>query len=219
MSLINEALKRARSEAQRQAEAERQGVAPAPAWTPPPFSRRERSPILASVAASVGATALILGLGYFLLRGHPVATPSAAAPAPREAAAVPPSVPIAAPVEPLAAAPRPAPQTPAVAPSSSAGTPSVPRPRPSVASTGAAAKTAPVRSGSAGGKTFVRQARLADGTAIELGGIISGAVPLAMLNWKMIGIGEYAGSCSLTKIEAHRVELHGPDGTFWIELQ
>ena len=65
----------------------------------------------------------------------------------------------------------------------------------------------------------MREARLSDGTTIELGGIISGAIPLAMLNWKMIGIGEYTDGCSLTKIEAHRVELKGPDGTFWIELQ
>ena len=35
---------------------------------------------------------------------------------------------------------------------------------------------------------------------------------------RMIGNGEYVGDYSVTKIEARRVELHGPEGSFWISL-
>jgi hypothetical protein len=53
---------------------------------------------------------------------------------------------------------------------------------------------------------------------VSLGGIISGTIPLAMLDGRMIGIGEFAGDCALMKIEARRVQLRCPSGLIWLAL-
>jgi hypothetical protein len=71
MSLINEALRRARSEAERHAADERGGQAPPPTFTPAPFARPERSPVATSLIASL-AVSLAVGaaLHFFVARSH-----------------------------------------------------------------------------------------------------------------------------------------------------
>ncbi len=283
MSLINEALKRARTEADRQAQAEREGTAPAAAWTPPPFSRRERSPVAASIVASL-LVSLLVGATFYFLRGR---NAPPAQPAPAAASAAQTAVPVAAPsppapvAAPAAASAQPAASTassavPAVAPERSTapsrtagpgpaggtsaavtrrttlaagsaapaqdrrasepeaapptdaesvaatgvvmpahGVRAAPEPKPATASLAPASRP---RHGQLDGRTFSAAVALPDGSRIDLGGIISGAIPLAMLNGRMIGIGEYAGAYAVVKIETRRVELRGPEGSFWLGL-
>jgi hypothetical protein len=55
---------------------------------------------------------------------------------------------------------------------------------------------------------FVREATLADGTRLRLGGIAySDAAPLAYLNGKLLGVGEPLESCRVARIERASVRL------------
>lgn len=251
MSLIHEALKRARGEAERQSDAERAGAAPAPAWTPPPFSRRQRSPVLSSVLASLAASTVVLGLGFYLQRartkpaplpptdvassasaatsaptvnGAPavsaIPAPSTAAPAvaPAPAATALQSLTVSA-RRPASAALRPASAGGAATPQPPTAAPARPDAVSSTTDTMTAKRPDAPRNGGLDGKSFVRQVTLSTGARLELGGIVSGTTPLAMLNGHVVGIGEYVEDCAVARVEPRRVQLHGADGTFWIELQ
>jgi len=263
VSLINEALKRARTDAQVQAEAERQGSAPAPAWTPPPFALRERSPVAASLIASL-AVSVTVGLGfYFFLHpeaGAPSPAPAvstAAAAATPTAAPAPDVTPVATTAELPATSPpaAPAARTPNAVPSAIPLEPPVRAPRrhaaedvkPAAADDSVGTRTAalttdavaaradrapsnaatvgtpsssaaPAGRRSAGERVPSGETTLPSGAKISLDGIISGAIPLAMLNGRMIGIGEFVGDCALIKIEPRRVQLRCPSGTLWVAL-
>lgn len=59
-----------------------------------------------------------------------------------------------------------------------------------------------------GAASFVREATLADGTRIHLGGIAySDAAPLAYLNGRLLGVGEHVESCRVARIERGQVRL------------
>jgi len=66
----------------------------------------------------------------------------------------------------------------------------------------------PVAAAEGGAASFVREATLADGTRIHLGGIAySDAAPLAYLNGRLLGVGEHVESCRVARIERGRVSL------------
>lgn len=92
-----------------------------------------------------------------------------------------------------------APATAAAAPSPAARRAEAPAP-PAVPPPAAAAE--------GGAASFVREATLADGTRIHLGGIAySDAAPLAYLNGRLLGVGEHVESCRVARIERGRVSL------------
>ena len=222
MSLIDEALKRAREEAALQEAAKRSGAS---RWAPSHIPGRRASAWKAPAAlaavflAGCGAAWIILGR-----RERPAppaaASPSIAVPAPSGA-------PPARSAEPPRVAPGtepPKPERPAR--SSPSSRPPVPRAAaadraaaeaPKESPAGAAARPAeppPSRT------TFVRTATLAGGETIELGGIVySDASPVAILNGKVVGPGAVVGSYTVVRILEERVDLEGNGAAFSILLR
>jgi hypothetical protein len=231
VSLINEALQRARAEAARQQAAQLQGSAPPPAFQPAPMRRRERSLALLGAMAGLGVSVLVGGL--FLLwretRVEPKVSaivkpaPAAVEPSPttgaetrsptpnespqRQATAQPHSVVatsrVAQEPSPVTRVPAALSPNPASAPATKAVEPTTVAPK-SIAS----ASNAP-------GNTVT----LPNGAHIELGGIIWGADPIAMLNGKPLGVGEYIEGLAVVRIERARVALRGDAGTFVLDLR
>ena len=242
MSLIGEALKRARLEAARREGEERGTVyASAPAYTP-----RRRRPPIAVVIAGAGIAGLLAGTGAFwaLRGGAPESRrPEAPAPAPALSAPVPaPQVADARPLAPSSApelaapppAPAPAPKT--IAPPAAPVAPPVPvaPPRASApvappaapptkaaaapASPRSAAKAGPGSPAPAGappaeGRSYSRAVDLPGGQRLELDGIVASPTdPLAMMNRRLMAPGEVINGYTLVRIEPKRVEMRGPDG-------
>ena len=68
--------------------------------------------------------------------------------------------------------------------------------------------------------SFVREATLADGTSLRLGGIAySDAAPLAYLNGKLVGVGERVESCRVERIERGGVALACPGAPVVLTLK
>ena len=222
MSLIDEALKRAREEAALQEAAKRSGSS---RWAPSHIPGRRASAWKAPAAfaavflAGCGAAWIILGrrekpapppaarasVAVAILAGAPAGARSDETPrapentgsrAPQPGRASPSS---RLPVPRAAATDRAAAETPKEAPPGAAARPSEPPP----------SRT-----------TFIRTATLAGGETIELGGIVfSDASPVAILNGKVVGPGSVVGSYTVVRILEERVDLAGNGAAFSILLR
>jgi hypothetical protein len=161
------------------------GVDPAPATAAP--AAEETVPPTAAAATGSSASA-----------------PPASLPAP--AASTP--VPVPTPDRTATAA---APATPSMEASQRAPTTATATPSPAPQRVVAFAPPAvppPAAAGKGGTESFVRDATLADGRQIHLGGIAySEAAPLAYLNGKLVGVGEHVEDCRVARIERGRVTL------------
>lgn len=218
MSLVSEALKKARQEASRR-EATERGVLYPPVPHHLPVVRPARPAWPWAVGAAALAATLVGGTALLVVRrapsaadpasGSPTGSPAvaaAASPAPMESAA-----PVAIP-PPTAALP-----SPAAAPARAE--PTSPRPTPRAATTAAVAPvpaaTAPPASpihpaapAPPSMQTFVRHAELPDGTRLNLGGIaFSSGQPVALINGRALGPGEHVEGFLLARIEPDAVLL------------
>lgn len=214
MSLIDDALRRAREEAALQEAEKRPGSS---RWAPSHIPRRRRpawKPVGALAAvflAGSGAAWLFLARAPERSVPDPSARPSlSAAPPPAGVAALAPAP--ARKVEPPARArARRAPEensppAGAAAPEDSAATESP-----------ASAAAAPPPA--AGQRTFVHTATLAGGQTIELGGIVySEENPIALINGKVVAPGGLVGDFTVVQIRPERVDFSGNGTTFSILL-
>lgn len=104
-----------------------------------------------------------------------------------------------------------APSTPSMEASASAPATAAATPSPAsrqVAATAPPTVPPPAAAAKRGAATFVREATLADGTRLHLGGIAySDAAPLAYLNGKLVGTGEHVEGCRVARIERGQVSL------------
>lgn len=212
MSLIGEALKRARLEAARR-EGEERGTAHSsmPAYVP----ERRRFPT-AWVIGLMAAGAIGVAVAMLLMRPAPpaptaateAAPPPAAAPAPVEPAAPAPVLP----VSPPESEPQPPVTAPAAAPAAKAPPPvetAPPTSRP-------AAAEPPVPPGA---RVYVGAAEIGS-TRLELDGIVASATdPVAMINRKLLGIGEGLDGWVVEKIEPKQVTLRGGSETIVLRLR
>jgi hypothetical protein len=208
MSLIGEALKRARLDAARR-EGEERGTAHSsmPAYVP----ERRRFPT-AWVLGLLAACALGVAAAIVLMRPAPPAptlavekvapTPAAATPeepASTAAAAAPP--PASEPAAPVATVPVAKVPPPAAA--------AEPPPRP--------ARVEPPAP--PGARVYLGVADLG-ATRLELDGIVASATdPVAMINRKLLGIGEGVDGWVVEKIEPKQVTLHGGSETIVLRLR
>lgn len=240
MSLVSEALKKAEREAAAR-ETRAKGL-PAPFEAPlqPYRSRRGggRSRLLVPALALFGGAAAI-AIALLLLRPEgqeeaPVERAGTGAP---EARALPLAPLATAPVHPDAAvAPSPASAAPATMPSASEPAappvatlplpkatqrlPPSPPPSPSVSEPAAAKAAAPAKAVSQGAGDFLRSVEFADGTKLELGGIVySEASPFAYLNGRLVGVGEFVLGRRIDRIERDRVILSGEGGEIILRLK
>ncbi len=197
MSLVHEALERAREEAARREALER-GEAPAPRAAPPQVRFGAGRPL------ALAAAALLIGLAGFglamLVRRPPapaaLGSPNLA-PAPSARSPLPSSPPAAADNNP---------------PAAPAGTPPEPSSPASVTTT-----VPPARSG-AERRPPARSPALPDGTALELQGIVwSSEFPTAVINGAVLAPGEALGGLTLLRVEPRAVVLG--DGEREIELR
>jgi hypothetical protein len=222
MSLISEALKKARQEAARQ-EALRRGVAPPPLPHHMPLRRRERPPWLAALAGGFLGAALLTAAALWLFTGEratvpsaspqdepagataPAASPANAAPAPREE-----TVPAAAQPEIPPAATDPAPPEPqAVSASAAPSRPASPAP-----------EATPIPEPPAQREPAPRRAELADGTVLVLQGIaITDGRPVALVNGVALGPGERVEGFTVQSIDAMRIELRRGDEIVTLALR
>lgn len=226
MSLISEALKRVREQA---GQGGAHATPPIFPRLPPPAPRaRTRTLIAVSLATSL-AVSLVVGGALFLALGRTRtaekpgtaegalarAEQAAGAPVVRGAAPVPPAS-QAADGAPPATLPRragaaadPARARPAE-PSATAPTPVAEPAAPAVPEK----RAAPVAlSAPPSPKPAAEGLRLADGSAVTLDGIVWGDSPIAMLNGRLMGVGERLGIFTLTRIEARRVILTDERGS------
>lgn len=246
MSLVSEALKKAEREAA--ARETRANGQPAPFEAPlqPYRSRRGGgryrwlAPALALFGGAAALTIALLLLRPAREEEAPVKEKTAAAP---EARALPAAGPtgragadrfaspepeaqlspaIAHPDEPSAASPAPA--RPAPAPSASEpptappATPPLPRttPKPSPPP----GVSAPAKVVSNGSGDYLRSVEFADGTALELGGIVySEASPFAYLNGRLVGVGEFVLGRRIDRIDRDKVILSGDSGEIILRLK
>jgi hypothetical protein len=85
--------------------------------------------------------------------------------------------------------------------------------------TGASPAT-PASKVSKGSGDYLRKAVFADGTSLELGGIVySEAAPFCYLNGRLVGIGEFVLGRRIDRIERDKVVLTGDDGTIVLRLK
>jgi hypothetical protein len=225
MSLIDDALRRAREEAALRDAAGRPGAS---RWAPSHIPGRRRSawkPAAALVAVFLAGSAaawLLVGRSRVAPVPAPAASPSEPAPlsnlpaaplANRTAAAAPalpekPEPPARNGIRPEAVSRRPA------AKSFPAHEPAPPAPAPSAAAPNAASPSTPARS------TFVRTATLAGGETIELGGIVySEGNPVALINGKVVAPGGLVGDYTVVQIRPERVDFSGNGASFSILLR
>jgi hypothetical protein len=213
MSLIDDALRRAREEAALQEAAKRPGSS---RWAPSHIPRRRRS-------AWKGAG----GLAAVFLAGSAAAwlffarAPGRSVPVP----VVRPSTPAASLPVPVAA-PAPAPPRRIEPPArtrarrSAGENPPAPAAAAPQESSAAASNTAaPPPAGQSGQRTFVHTATLAGGQTIELGGIVySESNPVALINGKVVAPGSLVGDFTVVQIRPERVDFSGNGTTFSILL-
>lgn len=243
MSLINEALKRARVEAARR-DATARGVPPAalPVYVP-----RRRRPWLAPVAGfAAGLVAVAMATGAFWLVRRPAMPPSGTAATAGEVAdslaqavavrALP--SPAAPPIEaPSPAAPRPEASTIASRPARPAAAPPIAA-RPVIAESAvaesavaepAAVAPAPVApslsprrlppAGDDGIRTYLRQATPA-GERVKVDFIVwSKSQPFAQINGELLSSGQSVDGYTLLEVERERVQLEGGGERFWLRVK
>lgn len=243
MSLIDEALRRARQEAARQDAAKRDAqYRQVPVYAPP--RRQGISPALIGALVALCIVAGI-GIGVFLGRDRG-AEPEAVetTPPPAEAPASPSEPPTSQPVsvaeeetpepEPLEAAATPAP-TPAPIPAQevpAAGQeplepPPAPDPEPTPAPVAVpetppapAPTPEPAPTPAPEIRTYVREVPLPDGGTLRLNGIaFSAAQPVALIDDKVLAKGESYEGFVVTDIQANLVELRGNGMTVRVSLK
>lgn len=240
MSLINEALKRARVEAARR-DAAAKGVPPSalPVYVP-----RRRRPWLGPLAGFLaGLAAVVVAAGAFwLARGSAPAAAApraAAAPAPAESATIPapvseahPPVPIGTPAVAHVAAPAPRPTPPRVAepPPPAAEprppmtvvppVPAPPGPRPSPPRTPQREPRPETTAGGIeAGRTYRVEATPAGGKKVKLDFIVWSETPFAQINGKQISPGQMVDGYKLLAVERERVELEHSGRGFWLRVR
>jgi hypothetical protein len=219
MSLVNEALRKARMEATRRDARERGLPQPPPSFLVP---RRHR-PLWPWVALGGVALLTLAGIGFWV--GRWMARPSA-----EVTAAVPAEIVATVPESPLPAAPTAPPPSgalgpepalpeplrspnaePAFPPAAASPPTEAPRPRTESAAVGIqrTAKGLPV---------YVEVAELPDGR-LELGGIAwSRTEPHALINGRIVGRGERIEVYTVVEIHPREVELEGTRGSFLLRL-
>lgn len=212
MSLIDDALKRARDEAVRQEQEGRRAPLPERLGGRPPSAGGGR-------ALAIGAAAgiLVCLLAYAALRftaRRPVDRP----PPPAPTAAKPPA--------PLPEVFVPPPSSAPAAGSRSGAPgkegPAKPKARSAPVSSGGAAAASPAaEEGKAAhprdGELFTGSAALPGGARIALEGIVySETRPVALINGKVFAPGDTVEGYALVKISPDRIELQNKDVTFWI---
>jgi hypothetical protein len=236
LSLIDEALKRAREQAARQDAAKRDAqYRQVPAWAPP--SRRSVSPaVIGGVIAFCAAAGL--GVGLYLGRPHKPAEPeaamaamTAASPTPADSPAEP-AGPLPARVEESPAAPAEAtPQLPdetrteartetRTTPEPAAETPAAPEapaapatPAPvtvpvDTSPTPEPTATPPEPAPAPEVRNYVREMPLPDGGSLRLDGVaFSSSQPVAVINGRVVGKGEAIEGFTVTLIESKHVVL------------
>ena len=233
MSLIDEALKRARQEAARQDSAQAEGrFARVPVYAPPP--QRTRGWLLPVVLA--GCLAVGIGVGVVLSRR--AAAPAAPPPSVAEhrASEVVPQRVDPRPSQTATDAPRIVEETPVpAAPREEAPAPPVTRPEPvqeevvPPPATPAPTPTAPPVP-SAGqevalpatppASTYDREMPLPDGGTLRLNGIAFSGQPVALFGDKVVVPGESINGFTVVEIERKRVKLQGRDGaTVYVTLR
>ena len=233
MSLIDEALKRARQEAARQDSAQAEGrYARVPVYAPP--SRRSRAWLLPVVLAGCLAVGVGVGVGLSRRGADPVPPPApvveqrvepgppqTVTDAPRivEETPVPMAPRMEAPAPPVhrpepvqEEAPRPVAPAPAIpAPSSPAPAPA---PAPPAAGPEIALPATPPAS------TYDREMPLPDGGTLRLNGIAFSGQPVALFGDKVVAPGESINGFTVVEIEPKRVKLQGRDGaTVYVTLR
>ena len=242
MSLIDEALRRARQEAALQDSAKREAqYRQVPVYAPPQPRRAAPTLIAAAVAACVIAG---IGIGVFLGRGggqkpegEPTVQAIAEAPAPPQ---VVPQESVEIPEETARPSPTPGParETPSGSQQVAAATaePLQPPPALDVSPTPAPAAAEPVilapetpappapqappEPSPAEIRTYVREVPLPDGGMLRLSGIaFSAAQPVALINDKVLAKGESYQGFLVADIQANLVELRGNGMTFRVTLK
>ena len=231
MSLINEALKRAKHETNRRQAAQKGLPMPvldrAPARTP-----------WSLVAVGVLGAALVASLTalFFIYRGQaqPVARPEPSPVAESLVEPVEEAMPTTAPgpapaEEQPVTSPNPAvnetgpgrdpmPTTPSTEPMPEIPTVVIEDPLPGdIALTDLEPTGAPIDDA---GTTFLHRAELADGVTLELGGIAwSEFDPIALVNGKAVGQGERVNGYLVVQIDPQQVEMRGEVGSIFIRLK
>jgi len=217
MSLIDEALKRARQEASRQDAAARETrYARVPAYVAP--VRRSRSCLLPGVVAAclvVGAAA-----GVLISRPHLPAPSTARPPAPSPSGRG--GTPAAAvelekPALPKPVAEKPAVSKPAAKPAIAAPVHKQPPEPPPPTPPAPAAPAGPVvdlpQPPPPETRSYVREVPLDGGAVLRLNGIAFSDKPVALFGDKVLAPGESVGGFTVVEIEVKRVKLRGPGGT------
>ena len=218
MSLIDEALRRARQEAARQDAAKREEAYRHVPVLPPMASRRSSgiSPALIGAAVALLVVALV-ALGVYLGRGsapeprvaEALPTPAAPGPAPE------PQRPVAVVEETPEPEPTPAPEPePTPAPVVVAPIPAPPPPEPEPTPEPVPTPTPePAPTPVPEIRTYVREIPLPEGGSLRLNGIAySAAQPVALINDKVLAKGESYQGFLVTDIQANLVELRN-EGT------
>lgn len=226
MSLINEALKRAKQETMRR-EAAQKGI-------PLPLIEQRRStPWLAVAAAALGIALIASLTALFVVYSSPPtqAPPPASVPSletPATEAAIPPPQVVAPEVsEEPATSSRAAESGPEAPPEETSPPISIPRlPEPVAAPEAIAATPTPssiepeATLSEAAGATYLQRAELDDGVTLELGGIAwSESGPIALVNGKAVGQGERVDGYLVVQIDPQQVEMRGTVGTLFIRLK
>ena len=91
---------------------------------------------------------------------------------------------------------------------------------PSASESPAARTSAPAKRVSQGAGDYLRSVEFADGSKLELGGIVySEASPFAYLNGRLVGVGEFVLGRRIDRIERDRVILSGEGGEIILRLK
>jgi len=242
MSLINEALQRARDEAVRQESMQRGVPLPRPPSSPHKSGWLAITVLILAAALAVSVLAL-LGLSKQIPQARtepePLPTPAVATPA-VDFVAVLPSPAESAPQASLTEISRAAPETNARAPMGPVpGEPTVAAAGESAGETPSSNPVRPAQSGRIAGssrddtvpdpvastsdsppETFVRHVDLDNAVSLELGGIAwSEAGPYALLNGRVVGIGESVSGFIVREIDPLQVTLEGQDRKLVLRLK
>jgi hypothetical protein len=249
MSLISDALKKARQEAARQ-DSLRQGVPYAVGAVDPPERRRALVPLLAGLAVGALAVGGVAGFVYFADR-EPARTEevqvaevvppveveelSESTPSPSPEVTAPPVAPTVPPVlsEPPAVVTAPPPTAPEAA--APVPPPAAPPPQPEIRIEPSFQPSAP-QSGEAPpvqeqpapaapeppgeSRSFVEAVPVPGGGTLRLNGIaFSTASPVAVIDGKVVGPGEVVQGFTVVEIQQNRVKLEGHGETVYVSLK
>ena len=237
MSLISDALKKARQEAARQ-DSLRQGVPYAVGAVSPPERRRTLVPLLAGLAVGAALAGGGAGFVYFssrepaakarvaeaapppVVREVPETAPAPEAEAPPVAPSLPPAVSVPAvaveaPAPPPAAPSRPEPEILL----ETSPPPAAPRPEePSPVQEEEPVPVAPPPAQES--RSFVETVPIPGGGTLRLNGIAFSTVsPVAVIDGKVVGPGEVVQGFTVVEIQQNRVKLEGHGETVYVSLK